>query len=165
MRGSPDSAGILKCLVESAWIILDNSLKGRARRSEWQMHLAWRWFTGLSFDQEIPHHSTFSKSRHGRFQESNLFQQLFEQIVDRYMEAGLVEGEHLSVDGSFIQANASRSSRIPREQLPEAAHVKRTVREAMIYKRGRVYWYKFHFLGAAIRESTKQGNRKPDLAL
>ena len=45
------------------------------------------------------------------------------------MEAGLVEGEHLSVDGSFIQANASRSSRIPREQLPEAAHVKRTVRE------------------------------------
>ena len=96
---------------------------------ELQMHLAWRWFTGLSFDQEIPHHSTFSKNRHGRFQESNLFQQLFEEIVDRCMEAGLVEGEHLSVDGSFIPANASRSSRIPREQLPEAAHVKRTVRE------------------------------------
>jgi transposase len=31
---------------------------------EEQMHLAWRWFTGLSFDQEIPHHSTFSKNRH-----------------------------------------------------------------------------------------------------
>jgi transposase len=30
------------------------------------MHLAWRWFTGLGFDQEIPHHSTFSKNRHGR---------------------------------------------------------------------------------------------------
>src|SRR5689334_25200182 len=81
---------------------------------ELQMHLAWRWFTGLSFDQEIPHHSTFSKNRHGRFQESNLFQQLFEQIVDRCMEAGFVEGEHLSVDGSFIPANASRLSRIPR---------------------------------------------------
>jgi hypothetical protein len=71
----------------------------------------------------------FSKNRHGRFQESNLFQQLFEQIVDRCMEAGLVEGEHLSVDGSFIPANASRLSRIAREQLPGAAHVKRTVRE------------------------------------
>ena len=23
------------------------------------MHLAWRWFTGLGFDQEIPHHSSF----------------------------------------------------------------------------------------------------------
>ncbi|MBV9499086.1 MAG: transposase [Acidobacteriaceae bacterium] len=31
------------------------------------MHLAYRWFTGLGFDQEIPHHSTFSKNRHGRF--------------------------------------------------------------------------------------------------
>ena len=35
---------------------------------ELRMHLAWRWFTGLGFDQEIPHHSTFSKNRHGRFQ-------------------------------------------------------------------------------------------------
>jgi len=96
---------------------------------ELRMHLAWRWFTGLGFDQEIPHHSTFSKNRHGRFYESNLFQQLFEQIVDHCMEAGLVEGEHLSVDGSFVQANASTASRIPREELAEAAQVKRTVRE------------------------------------
>ena len=29
---------------------------------ELQMHLAWRWFTGLSFDQEIPHHSTFPRT-------------------------------------------------------------------------------------------------------
>ena len=43
--------------------------------------------------------------------------------------AGLVQGEHLSVDGSFILANASTGSRIPREQLAEAAQVKRTVRE------------------------------------
>jgi len=96
---------------------------------ELRMHLAWRWFTGLGFDEEIPHHSTFSKNRHGRFQESNLFQRLFEEIVDRCMKAGLVEGEHLSVDGSFIQADASHSSRIAREQLAEAAQVKRTVRE------------------------------------
>jgi transposase len=95
---------------------------------ELRMHLAWRWFTGLGFDQEIPHHSTFSKNRHGRFQESNLFRQLFEQIVNQCMEAGLIGGEHLSVDGSFIQANASNASRIPREQLAEVAQVKRTVR-------------------------------------
>jgi transposase len=30
---------------------------------ELRMHLAWRWFTGLGFDQEIPHHSTFSKNK------------------------------------------------------------------------------------------------------
>jgi len=96
---------------------------------ELRMHLAWRWFTGLGFDQEIPHHSTFSKNRHGRFQESRLFQELFEEIVTRCVQAGLVKGEHMSVDGSFIQANADHHSRVPREQLAEVAQVNRTVRE------------------------------------
>jgi transposase len=96
---------------------------------ELRMHLAWRWFTGLGFDQEIPHHSTFSKNRHGRFQESNLFQELFERIVDQCLEVGLVQGEHMAVDGSFVRADANNESRIPREQLAEAAQVKRTVRE------------------------------------
>jgi len=96
---------------------------------ELRMHLAWRWFTGLGFDQEIPHHSTFSKNRHGRFQESNLFQGIFEEIVTRCVEVGLVKGEQMSVDGSFLQANANSDSRIPREQLAEVAQVKRTVRQ------------------------------------
>jgi transposase len=99
---------------------------------ELRMHLAWRWFTGLGFDQEIPHHSTFSKNRHGRFQESNLFQEIFEEIVARCVEAGLVKGEHMSVDGSFIQANADHHSRVPREQLPEIAKVNHTVREYLV---------------------------------
>jgi transposase len=96
---------------------------------ELRMHLAWRWFTGLGFDQEIPHHSTFSKNRHGRFQESKLFEELFEQIVRQCVEVGLVQGEHLSVDGSFVEANAAKESRIPREQLGEAVQVHHAVRQ------------------------------------
>jgi transposase len=99
---------------------------------ELRMHLAWRWFTGLGFDQEIPHHSTFSKNRHGRFQESKLFEQLFEEIVARCPEAGLVRGDDLSVDGSFVETNASKESRIPREQLAEAAQVNHTVRQYLV---------------------------------
>ncbi len=99
---------------------------------ELRMHLAWRWFTGLGFDQEIPHHSTFSKNRHGRFQEAKLFEQLFEQIVRQCMEVGLVEGKQLSVDGSFVEANAAKQSRIPREQLLEAAQVNQTVRQYLV---------------------------------
>jgi transposase len=99
---------------------------------ELRMHLAWRWFTGLGFDQEIPHHSTFSKNRHGRFQESNLFEELFEQIVRQCVEVGLVQGKHLSVDGSFVEANAAKESRIPREQLAEAAQVNQTVRQYLV---------------------------------
>jgi transposase len=42
-----------------------------------RIHLVGRWFTGLGFDQEIPCPSTFSKNRHGRFQELTLFEALF----------------------------------------------------------------------------------------
>ncbi len=77
----------------------------------------------------VPSHSTFSKNRRGRFQESKIFEQLFQEIVGRCVASGLVQGDHLSVDGSFIQADASNASRIPREQLSEAAHVNRNVRQ------------------------------------
>ena len=49
-----------------------------------------------------------------------------------FVEAGLVKGEHMSVDGSFIQANADHHSRVPREQLAEVAKVNRTVREYLV---------------------------------
>jgi hypothetical protein len=58
-----------------------------------------------------------------------LLERLFERIVAQCLEAGLVRGDKLSVDGTFVEANASKESRIPREQLAEAAHVNRTVRE------------------------------------
>ena len=45
------------------------------------MHLAYRWFTGLDFNQTIPDHSTFSKNRHKRFKESGIFRDLFDEIV------------------------------------------------------------------------------------
>src|SRR6202049_4752569 len=104
----------------------------RKLAEELRMHLAWRWFTGLGFDQEIPHHSTFSKNRHGRFHESRVFDQLFEEIVARCMEAGLLQGNNLSVDGSFVEANANKGSRIPREQLAEVAQVNQTVRQYLV---------------------------------
>lgn len=93
------------------------------------MHLAYRWFTGLGFDQEVPHHSTFSKNRHGRFQDSPLFLELFERIVQQCMNVGLLKGSDLSVDSSQIRADASPDRTITREQLPEVAKVNRTVRE------------------------------------
>jgi len=96
---------------------------------EVRMHLAYRWFTRLDFEQEIPDHSTFSKNRHGRFRQSGVFREVFEEIVHRCLQAGLVEGKNLAVDGTLVAANASRQSRVPRERLPEAAQVSQTVHE------------------------------------
>ena len=93
------------------------------------MHLAYRWFTGLDFNQTIPDHSTFSKNRHERFKESGIFREIFEEIVRRCIQEDLVEGKNLSVDGTIVVADASRDSRIPREQLAEAAKVSKTVQQ------------------------------------
>lgn len=96
---------------------------------EVRMHLAYRWFTRLGFEQEIPDHSTFSKNRHGRFRQSGVFREVFEEIVRRCLAAGLVEGQNLVVDGTIVGADASPKSRVPREQLKEVAQLSRTVRE------------------------------------
>src|ERR1039457_1138239 len=69
----------------------------------------------LGFEQEVPDHSTFSKNRHGRFRRSGVFREWFEEIVRRCLQAGLVEGRNLAVDGTLVQANASEQSRVPRE--------------------------------------------------
>ena len=42
------------------------------------------------------------------------------------------KGDNLSVDGSFVEANASKESRIPREQLAEAAQVNQTVHQYLV---------------------------------
>ncbi len=93
------------------------------------MHLAYRWFTSLGLDQEVPHHSTFSKNRYGRFQESPIFLKFFERIVQQCMSVGLLKGADFSVDSTQISADASPDRTITREQLPEVAKVNRTVRE------------------------------------
>src|SRR5207245_6332198 len=73
-----------------------------------------------------------SKNRHGRFQESQRFEELCEEIVRQCVEVGLVQGKHLSVDGSFVEANAAKESRIPREQFVEAAQVNHRVRQYLV---------------------------------
>ncbi len=40
---------------------------------EVHLNLAYRWLCRLDLNDAIPDHSTFSKNRHGRFRESDLF--------------------------------------------------------------------------------------------
>jgi transposase len=125
-RPSIDPEVLLRLLVVG---YLYGITSERRLMEEVKMHLAYRWFTRLSFDQEIPDHSTFSKNRHGRFRQSGVFRKVFEEIVQRCLEAGLVEGRNLAVDGTLVIANASQQSRVPRERLAEIAQVSRTVQE------------------------------------
>ena len=67
---------------------------------EVHLNLAYRWFCRLDLTDAIPDHSTFSKNRHGRFRESDLFRQLFKSVVERCIVEGLVGGERFAVDAT-----------------------------------------------------------------
>ena len=75
---------------------------------EVHLNLAYRWFCRLGLDGDVPDHSTFSKTRHGRFRDSDLLRHLFETVVDRCMSEGLVGGEGFAADASLIKAEANR---------------------------------------------------------
>jgi transposase len=79
---------------------------------EVHLNLAYRWFCRLGLEDRVPDHSTFSKTRHGRFRESGAFRHLFESVLRRCMSAGLVRGEGFAVDGSLIKADAQRQRNI-----------------------------------------------------
>jgi transposase len=79
---------------------------------ETQVNMAYRWFCRLGLEDKVPNHSTFSVNRHGRFRDSDVLRQVFESVVCKCMEAGLVGGEGFAVDASVIEADASRFQRI-----------------------------------------------------
>src|SRR6202049_4247302 len=79
---------------------------------EVHLNLAYRWFCRLGLDGAVPDHSTFSKNRHGRFRESDLLRRLFETVLQRCIDEGLVGGEGFAVDASLIRADASDRTRV-----------------------------------------------------
>jgi transposase len=79
---------------------------------EVKVNLAYRWFCGLGLEDKVPHHSTFSVNRLGRFRESDILRKVFEEVVCGCMKAGLVGGEGFAVDASVIEADASRFQRV-----------------------------------------------------
>ena len=99
---------------------------------EVHLNLAYRWFCRLGLEDVVPDHSTFSKNRHGRYRDSDLFRRVFETVVQRCMTAGLVGGEGFAVDASLIEADANRSRSMAREEeadLRAPRHATRAVRE------------------------------------
>lgn len=78
----------------------------RRLEQEVRLNLAYRWFLGLEIDEAVPDHSTLSQNRRRRFRESTFFQDVFDHVVKRCVEAGLVTGEVLVTDSTHIKACA-----------------------------------------------------------
>src|SRR5207344_1305631 len=78
-----------------------------------RVNFAYRWFCGLSIEDKIPDHSTFSRARHERFRDSDMFRRVFERVVETCIAGGLVGGEGFAVDASLIVADANKQRSIP----------------------------------------------------
>jgi transposase len=99
---------------------------------EVHLNLAYRWFCRLGLAGKVPDHSTFSKNRHGRFRESDAFRHVFETVVRRCIEEGLVGGEGFAVDASLISADANKQRSVPGSEDTDwqtHAATRRSVRE------------------------------------
>ena len=72
-------------------------------------NLLYRWFVGLTIDDTVWNHSTFSINR-DRLLENDVIYELFEEVVGLARKQKLLSDEHFSVDGTLIQAWASQKS-------------------------------------------------------
>jgi len=134
-------------------------------------NLLYRWFVGLSIDDEVWDHSSFSKNR-DRLLDHGIVGSLFEEVVELARKQDLISEEHFSVDGTLIQAWASQKSFRPKdedepppsggrnecsdfrgERRLNDTHESRTDPEARNYKKSQGSEAKMGYLGHTLMEN------------
>jgi transposase len=85
------------------------------------LNRAHRWYLGYALDEALPDHSSLTRIRQRLG--IDIFQRLFEKIVDLCQEAGLVWGRALYFDATKVEANAGIPSLIPRFYYDATTHV------------------------------------------
>src|SRR6204780_1432317 len=93
-------------------------------RSETQLmeqldyNLLYRWFVGLNADDPVWDVTVFTKNRE-RLMAGEGSQRLLEAVLRQAGEHNLLSEEHFTVDGTLIQAWASRKSFVPKQKPPD----------------------------------------------
>lgn len=102
---SVDPAVVLKLMF---LLFFDNITSERKLMEMLPYRLDYLWFLGFGLDEDVPNHSVLSKAR--RRWGIEVFETLFANTVAQCMEAGLVDGNKIHMDGSLIDADASKNS-------------------------------------------------------
>lgn len=76
---------------------------------EVQCNAAYRWFLRLKLRDKVPDASTLSQNRRRRFRDSEVYQQIFDEIVELACRQGLVTGKVLYTDSTHLKANANKN--------------------------------------------------------
>ena len=95
---------------------------------ECQVNMAYRWFLGLSIYDDIPNYSTWSQNYIRRYKDSNVFNQIFDTILNQAIEYGFVDMETVFGDGTHQKANANKN----KYKDVEVEIVKKVYEDAML---------------------------------
>ena len=85
-----------------------------------EVNVAYRWFLGLDFYDPVPHFSTFGKNYTRRFMDTDLFEQIFERILDECYRFRLVDHSEIFVDSTHVKARANNKKMQKRIAKQEA---------------------------------------------
>src|ERR1022692_3404391 len=124
----------------------------------------YRWFVGLKLDDEVWDVTVFTKNR-DRLLQGEVSQKFFERVRAQAEAAGLLDDEHFTVDGTLLEAWASRDSFEPKKDPPQCGsgvrgrkllrdlHESKTDPEARLYKKSAQGPSKPSYLGHVITEN------------
>lgn len=109
-------------------LLMINKLFGinsmRRTCEECKVNIAYRWFLGLSIEDDIPNYSTWSKNYERRYKDSDIFNEIFEEVLKQAIEYGFVDMEAVFYDGTHQKANANKRKCIDEEVKIEAKYYK-----------------------------------------
>jgi transposase len=114
----------------------------RQLEQEIKVNMAYRWFLGLGLTDPVPDHSTISQNRIRRYNDTDVFQEIFDEIVRQAIGSGLVGGKHLFTDSTHLKASANRNRR-------EVVEVSQSPRDYLAD------------LEAAVNEDREEHKKKP----
>lgn len=99
---------------------LENIISDRKLITHCNMRLDILFFLGYDIDDELPWHSTVSRTR--QLFPVELFEEVFNRILRMCIEKGMVAGHTQAIDSAPVKANASMDSlelKVPKESLGE----------------------------------------------
>ena len=105
-RNSIDPVVLFKLVFIQA---LDGLKSMRKTCEKAKVDLEYRWFLGIPLGQSTPHYSTFSQNYIRRFQGTEVFEEIFVEIVEQAIKYKLVKGETFFTDSTHKKANANKN--------------------------------------------------------
>lgn len=75
---------------------------------ELKVNIAYRWFIGIPFSEDIPDHSTYSKNYTNRFMGTGIYEEIFSNVLEQIMNHNLLDLTNINIDSTHIKARANK---------------------------------------------------------